>query len=298
MNLDIHTAVVVAVGLAVAGALYGLVRGVWALRTARRLPFFRLRRERLVYGWRMLFLAVGLACFAVFMPRWGEPAIYRVYHPSPTPSLTPTITLTPTSTLSPTVTNTPSETYTPTPTPTPYIPLAIEALFTAQVTPNPDAAFSPLTFTQGLDLQTYRPLRPGTVFRNPVGHLYAVFSYNNMVDGVQWTALWFRNGELVHWETKPWDGGTGGYGFTDWNPKDPRAWQPGLYRVVIFVGHQWKISGTFVVEGEPPTPTPTPSPTPTVGATPTPSFTPSPSPSPTPSPTRTPFLSPTPSPTP
>jgi type VI secretion system secreted protein VgrG len=132
-----------------------------------------------------------------------------------------------------------------------------------------------------------------------------------MVRGAQWTALWFRNGELVHYESKPWDGETGGLGYTDWQPA-ASEWLPGIYEVQIFVGIDWKISGNFTVEGDAPTPLPTetptrtriPSSTPTLTRTPRPTYTLTPvasthTPRPTPTatpipPTRTPYISPTP----
>lgn len=301
MSLEIHTTIVIATWLAALGAVVSLLSSIRAFRTARRLPFFRMRRARLLTGWKLLFAAAGLSLLSVALPH-TEPVVYHFYRPSPTPTLTPTITPTPTMTPIPSVTPTPTvtptllATYTPTPTPTPYIPLAIAAKFTASVTPNPDTVFSPLVFTQGLDLHNYKPLHPGTVFKNPVGHLYAVFTYDKMDKGVQWTAIWYRNGEIVHFETKAWTASRGGYGFTDWNPP-PSEWLPGTYQVVIFVGQQWKVSGTFTVEGEPPTPAPTATPTSTFLFSPTPSLTPTPTPTFTPTPTRTPYRSPTPSPT-
>ena len=304
MALDIHTTIVVATWMAAIGAIASLLSSWHAFHTAHTLPFFRMRRTRLMQGWKRLFAAAVLGLTAVLLPH-TEPVVYHVYHPSPTPTLTPsvtptpTITLTPTITPSPTITPTLSETYTPTPTVTPYIPLPISAKFTASVTPLPDAIFSPLVFTQGLDTTTYKPLHPGTVFHNPVGHLYAVFSYDKMQKGVQWTAIWYYNGEIVHFETEVWDAPSGGYGFTDWNPP-PEAWLPGEYTVVIFVGEQWKVSGTFTVEGEPPTPEPTRTitPTPSPATSPTPRFSPTPTATSTPTPTRTPYRTPTPSPTP
>jgi len=80
----------------------------------------------------------------------------------------------------------------------------------------------------------------------------AVFSYAEMLPGSQWTALWFRNGELVHYETIPWDGETGGYGFTEWEaPAD--QFLPGTYEVQIFVGLEWKVVGQFLLQGDAPT---------------------------------------------
>ena len=82
--------------------------------------------------------------------------------------------------------------------------------------------------------------------------MWACFSYNNMSPGVQWTALWYRGNELVHYETLPWDGTTGGLGYSEWAPP-PDMWQAGTYEVQVFVGQEWKVVGQFIVSGDPPT---------------------------------------------
>jgi type VI secretion system secreted protein VgrG len=166
------------------------------------------------------------------------------------------------------------------------MPDDIEEDFEGEVTPNPDAVFSPLQFSQRID-DSWQPINPATEFENPVGHLFGTYSYNNMVSGSQWTALWYWEGELVYYETKPWDGGTGGYGYTDWDPPSDQ-WRPGFYEVQIFVGSQWLVSGYFTVTGEPPIPTATSTATQTF----TPSWTPFPSPTVTPSQTRWPSQTP------
>ncbi len=238
-----------------------------------------------------IFLLISLSIlFMLSLARCATPGSFT----SPTPASTQIdiqgtlITLQQTQTalaiVTPTFTETPSPVPTSTPPllgtltikTTPRIPAEILSLFQSSVTPNPDAIFSSLIFTQGINPATYEPLNPAEVFQNPVGHLFALFTYDGMVPESQWTALWFYNGTLVHYETKPWDGGTGGYGYTDWNP-NPLEWKPGEYEVHIFVGQQWKVSGRFTVEGEPSsvaftatamfTESPTPSNTPTVTPT-------------------------------
>lgn len=243
----------------------------------------------------MLAAGVLLMLIAVWLGRFGEPVAYRYFPPSPTPSLTPSITpipsitLSPTITLTPTITNTPSVTDTPTMTSTPFIPPAIEALFNSDVTPNPDAVFSPLQFSTVYE--NFECVAPSTTFVNPIKSMTACFSYNNMSPGVQWTAMWYRDGELVHYETLPWDGTTGGLGYSEWAPP-PETWKPGTYSVQIFVGLEWKVVGQFVVSGEPPTAVPTITPSPTVSPTitRTPSATPTYTNTPTgiPQPTQTP----------
>ena len=298
--LDIHTAVqttLIIVGLLV---LIFIWRGILSIRSAQRLPFFRMRRDRMVRGWRYFIAAVLLIPIAFLLNSRVEPLIYRFYQPTstatltPTVTLTPTISLTPTITLSPTITLTPLVSNTPTITPTPFIPPDIGAQFENTITPSPDAVFSPLLFTDGLDA-LYRPIEEGTFFQQPIDHMYAVFSYDGMTRGAQWTALWYRNGELVHYESKPWDGDTGGLGYTDWQPA-ASEWQPGIYEVQIFVGLEWKVSGTFTVEGDAPTALPTETPTRTRIPTNTPTLTRTPRPTATVTPvppTRTPYVSPT-----
>lgn len=292
MSLDIHTAIQTALLIIILVIIVSIWQGVTSIRSARHLQFFRMRRDRMIRGWRLLLIATILIILAVSLNSQIEPFIYRFFPPTatvtPTPTITtsPTITITPSITLTPTITPTPEITDTPTITPTPFIPLAIKTRFESTVTPNPNAVFSELSFTDGLDA-LYRPLNPGEVFQNPIEHMYAVFSYDGMINGSQWTALWYRDGELVHFETLAWDGDTGGLGYTDWEPSAD-VWSPGEYEVQIFVGLIWKISGRFIVEGDPPTPVPSPTPT----NTPTQTYTPTPTrtlrPTPTQTPTRTP----------
>lgn len=232
----------------------------------------------------MLFSGVLLLFIAVWLGRFGEPVVYRYFPPSPTATLSPTIspvpsiTLSPTITLTPTITDTPSVSDTPTITPTPFIPPAIEALFESQVTPNPDAVFSPLQFSTVYE--SFECVSPSTSFVNPIQSMTACFSYNNITPGVQWTALWFRDGELVKYDTHVWGSiegeSTGGLGSSEWAPPAD-LWLPGNYEVQIFIGQEWKVVGRFIVTGDPPTAIPTNSPSPTVS----PTFTRTPSATPT-----------------
>ncbi len=315
VNLDVRTGVLTATIVLGLLALLSLWSGVRSIARARSIPYFRMRRDGMVRGWRRVFFFVVLGALAYAANGYAEPVAYSFYPPSATPtftvtvSLTPTISQTPTITLSPTITPTPEVSNTPTITPTPHIPLAIEAQFEGNLTPPPDVAFSRLQFTnQGVD-SLYRPIKPAEVFTNPVGQMYAYFTYDGMADETQWTALWYYEGELVHFETSPWHWGSGGAGFSDWQP-DAEDWRPGEYRVEIFIGLDWIVGGSFVVEGEPPTSTPTPTstytptytpsitptitPWPTQTRTPTPTITPT-VPTATPSPTYTPSLTLTPS---
>lgn len=289
--MDIRAGIFTSIVLAALFALILFRIGIRSIQSARKLTFYRLRKQRMSGGWRMLVMGVLLLLFAVWLGRFGEPVAYRYFPPSPTITLTPTIspvpsiTLSPTITLTPTITDTPSVTDTPTLTTTPNIPLAIEALFNSDVTPNPDAVFSPLQFSTVYD--NFECVAPSTTFVNPIRSMTACFSYNNMLPGVQWTAMWYRDGELVHYETLPWDGTTGGLGYSEWAPP-PSEWEPGTYTVQIFVGMEWKVVGQFVLTGDAPTAIPSITPSPTVSPTITATPSSTPTNTNTPPPTQTP----------
>lgn len=288
MNLDIHTAILTALIISIVLIIITLWSGIRSIRKARTLKFFRMRRDRMVFGWRLIIISILLTGLALFLHYLAEPVIYNFFPPTATLTntatitSTPTISTTPSITVTPSITLTPSETDTPTVTSTPRVPLAIEDEFESTITPNPEAVFSPLQFARELD-EDLQPVNPDTIFQNPVGHLYAQFSYDQMTVGAQWTAIWYRGTELVNYETKPWDGQIGGWGYTDWNP-EPHNWLPGEYEVQIFVGQEWKVSGRFNVEGQPPTAIPSPTNT----------FTASPTLTSRPSDTRVPSATPTP----
>ncbi len=278
-RMDIHSGFIAIAVILVAIALVSLWSGIRDIQSARKMTFFRLRHQRIAGGWRLFGLALVLAVLAIALPVFGEPVAYQYFPPSPTITLTPSLTPIPTITLTPSITVTPSITFTPaqsatfTPTTTPFLPLPVLALFQSKVTPDPQVVFSSIQFTTSGT--KYPAVSPATVFKNPVGHLWGIYSYDKMSPGVQWTSIWYRDGTQVHLETKAWDGGTGGYGYTDCDgvgcPLD--GWQPGNYEVIIFVGEDWQTLGRFIVQGNPlpapPTSTPTLTPKPTRTSLPT-----------------------------
>ncbi len=285
MNLDIRAGVIAATILTVIFFLMSTITGVQTIVASRGIKFFNLSQDQKKRGWRLVALGILFGIISILVYVFGEPVAYTIITPSPTvpatrtPSITPSASVTPTITETPTITLTPAESYTPLPTSTPHIPVAVEARFTGRLTPPAEAAFSPLTFTNiGLD-EAYNAIGPGIQFTNPVGHLYAVYSYALLEDDVQWSALWYRGEELVHYESQPWKGGSGGYDYTDWDPA-AELWLPGVYEVKIFLGLDFYVSGTFTVVGEPPVPTVTLTPpnTPLVSNTPKPALTLTPAP--------------------
>jgi len=295
MSLDIQTTVTiifVLLLLAGGGIFFTAIR---AFQEASRLRFFLKRRKLLGRAWQLVFYALLVIVAAFLVNSYAEPMTYQVFEPSPTATLTPTITLTPTVTQTSTVTLTPTMTETPEFTPTPIMPAVISEGFTSEVTPNPESIFSDISFARRLTGE-YLPIDPNVRFDQPNATIYGSFSYNKMIPGTQWSALWFRDGELINYESILWNGASGGYGYTDASlPSD--EWLPGFYEVQIFVGEVWKTSGYFEIFGDSPTPTPTststitPIPTETavntVTTIPTETARPTETPQPTVTPTRT-----------
>ena len=255
------------ISLTIIALIFFVISGISRIRAARKFHYYRIRRQRTRAGLNLIMVGFFIGLITIILTVYGEPIAYSIYTvtgtPSPTPTITqtPTITTTPTITLTPTITNTPDKTNTPFPTATAFIPDYILEQFRSEITPPPEAVFSELIFSKGFD-QDYSPILPDVTFNNPVGHLYVLFSYNALLPGVQWTAIWYRNGEIVHYETLAWDGAEGGFGYSDWNTS-PDNWQPGAYTVYIFIGETAKVAGSFTIEGVPPTLTPTLTPTPT-----------------------------------
>lgn len=241
----------------------------------------------MVRGWRMIFFSIGLVALAFALNRYAEPVAYRVFPPSPTVTQTPTVTMTPTISMTPTITLTPTITETPSVTNTPAMPPEVQAEFAATAQPNPNSVFSDLVFSR--EIEDNLPVEPAIEFANPITSLYGTFSYDQMVSGSQWSALWYRGTDLLCYETMPWDGSTGGYGYTECEIT-PDQWLPGEYEVQVFVGAEWKSSGRFTVTGEPPTAAPTLTPS----RTPSPTFTIGPSPTRTNTLTLTPSITPLP----
>jgi hypothetical protein len=228
-----------------------------------RLRFYLLRRERAVLGWRFILGGTVFLVVAVAVWRFGRQAVYVAFPPtpsttpSPTVTRTPSVTIRPTQTETPRVSLTPSQTLTPTSSVTPRLPEQLQIFFQETITPRADVLFSPVLITDRLNAGNLA-VDPREEFDRPPATLYGAFSYENLADGVRWTALWYRGDEIVCYESKPWDGGTGGYGYTECAPAG--GWRVGEYEVQMFAGTQWKVSARFTILSIRTTPTLTPTP--------------------------------------
>ncbi len=133
----------------------GLFAAAWIgwvqIQAARKLPYYLLRKERTLIGWRWLVLAAMFGVAGIVSASLGQRAFYELY--PPTQSITPTATTTSTPSITPTLKNTTTPTITltstvtptATETPTPSLPEEIHVLLLRETeAPDPYAVFSPV----------------------------------------------------------------------------------------------------------------------------------------------------------
>ena len=168
--------VILVVALLAIGALLAARAGVRSIQTARKLAFYRTRRERVLAGWQWLILALVLFSFSAASALFGEPVANQLF-PPPTATALPTQTLTPTplptatlipsstttqtatATVTPDGTLTPTPTFTSTPTPTPSQTPSQTATLTASITLTPTHTATPTTSRTPIPTSTSRPTR-------------------------------------------------------------------------------------------------------------------------------------------
>jgi len=240
-------------GLAIAG-------GIVILARARRLPYHQLRRQALLRGWRLVFFSAGLLLAAGLMELFRPPRLEQKALPTPTltASLPPTPSLTftsaPSNTPSPSPgpTLSPTRTLLPTLSPIPALPLPfITPPGTVAVTPLPEAVAANLRFSVRDDCTV--AVSRDRLDSKPM-KIFAHFYYDNWLRGVQWSGVWYYDGQLLFVETLVWEDSTGGCGFTNYDNQG-QPWPAGNYEVQIFISDRWLLSGSFSVNAAV-TPTP------------------------------------------
>jgi hypothetical protein len=256
-NYSVEQYLLLASILVIVAAAGAALAGVFLLRRAPRQPFFLVRQQTAANGWRLLVIAVGLLVLAGAVRAFGAPVVFRIISPTPsltfTPSitLTPTITYTPSRTRPPTITLTPSKTWTFTASPTPYLPDFIQQQFTSTVPPDPTLRVTRLAFARSYTPDRL-PVNPDTSFANPIQKIYALYSYEHVNKGVQWTTVWYRDGTIVDFQTDPWiedsEAGNGVAALTVY----PEFLPYGTYDLEIFAGTEWKAGSRFYITGSPP----------------------------------------------
>jgi len=254
------------VGLLALSLLLFLV-SLQQLRRGRTGPYWRLRRSAGQRGGRLFLLSValfGLALAIAFFSGFARIALrgagvaFVLATDTPVPT-TEIPTRTPLPTLTPTFTDTPAPSFTPTHTPTPT------ATPTMTFTPTITFTASP-TFETALHLATLpggraprasatirmnaadtqvspdgAPVEPRVQFEAGVQRLFFFFGYQNMMNGVAWSRVLYRDGVAVQGGTFLWSLGESGSGSFFFG--DSSGYPPGEYRVEIRLEN--RITDTF-----------------------------------------------------
>lgn len=79
----------------------------------------------------------------------------------------------------------------------------------------------------------YEALNPETIFAEGSYTIYATFGYESMQDGMVWSWVWRRDGEVVSGGNEVWEYGDDGPGFVFYNPEE--GFSNGDYTLEIWV---------------------------------------------------------------
>lgn len=91
----------------------------------------------------------------------------------------------------------------------------------------------------------YRAIDMATRFGEGYFTLYATFDYDQMADGMTWSWVWRRNGEVIDGGNQMWSYGDDGPGYVYFRPEE--GFQLGEYQLEIWVNSQLQSQSSFTV---------------------------------------------------
>ena len=95
-----------------------------------------------------------------------------------------------------------------------------------------DTKLGSLAFSTRLNSE-YAAVEPDDIFAEGAYTLYAAFSYEAMVNGMEWAWVWRRDGEVVGGGNEIWNYGEEGPGYIFYNPEE--GFQRGNYSLEVWV---------------------------------------------------------------
>ena len=244
--------------LIVAAVLVGLA--ITQLITARRAPFYVMRRNALTRATRWALAALASLVVAVLLLLVVPSLLAAV--PA---SVLPTVTLTSVPTATATSRPTPIPTITPTRRPTatpPFIPTSTPAilppesalsLLPSAVPAGEDAHIAIITLATEQDASG-QPVDPGVEFPPGDHRLYLFFTYEGMHNGTMTTFAWYKDGQLIEFCSDTWLWGLvegrewGESGRTHYLCKPPGGWVPGTYEIRVFIETRLQGIAQFVIK--------------------------------------------------
>ncbi len=91
----------------------------------------------------------------------------------------------------------------------------------------------------------YQAIDPGNRFVEGFYTLYATFAYQGMVDGMNWSWEWLRNGAQIDGGDQEWSYGEKGPGYIYFRPED--GFKSGEYSLAIWVDDELQNQAGFTV---------------------------------------------------
>jgi hypothetical protein len=97
---------------------------------------------------------------------------------------------------------------------------------------NEDSNLSTLSFSTEVD-DEYNAVEPRQIFAEGFYTLYATFEYDGLEDGMVWSWVWRRDGEIVEGGNELWSYGEEGPGYIFFNPE--QGFKAGQYSLDVWV---------------------------------------------------------------
>jgi hypothetical protein len=111
----------------------------------------------------------------------------------------------------------------------------------------PDSQFTRLVFSTEIN-DDYDPVSPRRTFVEGFYTIYATFDYSGMADGMSWSWVWRRDGEIVNGGNELWQYADEGPGWIYFEP--PEGFSPGQYTLEVWVNGELFQQASLVVESE------------------------------------------------
>lgn len=111
----------------------------------------------------------------------------------------------------------------------------------------PETTITPLVFSTEID-DNYEPVAPRSVFGEGFFTIYATFDYDFMVEGMAWSWIWRRNGDVVNGGNELWVYGEDGPGWIYYEP--PEGFQSGDYTLEVWINGELFQRAGLTIESE------------------------------------------------
>lgn len=105
-------------------------------------------------------------------------------------------------------------------------------------------AVGPILFSADIS-DDYEAISPSTRFGKGFFTLYATFAYEEMADGMSWSWVWKRNGEVVDGGNQRWSYGEDGPGYVYYRPES--GFDLGNYTLEVWVNGDLMAQSSFTV---------------------------------------------------